>query len=133
MDDACKDVEGKKSTERCPFTLNLLTTTTCLGVYEVEHYYFFSPPLKFRLMRTLLLIFLLFLVLFFFNAQNRAVVGIDFGTEYIKVGIVKVGTPIDIVLNEASKRKSENMVGMLHKDRYFIHSAKAKVFFFKKR
>ena len=41
------------------------------------------------------------------TAVHAAVLGIDYGSEYVKVSIVAPGrTPISIVINEISKRKS---------------------------
>ena len=41
------------------------------------------------------------------DAAHSAVLGIDYGSEFIKVSIVAPGrTPISIVINEISKRKS---------------------------
>ncbi|KAG8528821.1 uncharacterized protein KY384_006510 [Bacidia gigantensis] len=39
------------------------------------------------------------------SAASSAVIGIDFGTEYIKAALVKPGVPLDIVLTKDSKRK----------------------------
>ena len=41
------------------------------------------------------------------SAASAAVLGIDYGSEFVKVSIVAPGrTPISIVINEISKRKS---------------------------
>jgi len=50
--------------------------------------------------------FLLFLI----NCTIGAVLGIDFGSEYIKVAIVAPGAPFKIVLDEMSKRKIPSVV-----------------------
>eukprot|EP01080_Neovahlkampfia_damariscottae_P005139 gene5139-8745_t len=71
-------------------------------------------------------ILIIILLSFFTIVNSRAALGIDFGSEYIKVAVVKIGSPIDLILNEASKRKSENMVGLLGKDRFFASHAKTK-------
>ena len=42
-------------------------------------------------------------------AQN--VLGIDFGSEWIKLAVVQRSAGVQIVLNEASKRKSPNAIG----------------------
>ncbi|KAL0491806.1 HSP70 [Acrasis kona] len=52
-----------------------------------------------------------FIISLFFIAANAAVIGIDLGTDTFKIGIAKSGAPIDLVLNEQSKRKTTTMVG----------------------
>lgn len=42
---------------------------------------------------------------------SAAVIGIDFGARFIKVGIIQPGKGIELVLNEASKRKSSSAAG----------------------
>ncbi len=56
--------------------------------------------------------FLLGLVFLFSSTASAAsaVVGIDFGTEYIKAVLVKPGTPLEIVLTKDSKRKETSAV-----------------------
>jgi hypoxia up-regulated 1 len=77
-------------------------------------------------MRQTLAILLLFLLLTcsLIAYTNAAVVGIDLGTEFIKVGIVKPGSPVDVVLNEQSKRKTPATVGWRFKERHLGESAK---------
>ncbi|KAF1347776.1 stress protein ORP150 [Delphinella strobiligena] len=54
----------------------------------------------------------LLLVLFTGTASAAsAVLGIDFGSSYIKAAIVKPGTPLDIVPTKDSKRKEASVVG----------------------
>jgi len=55
---------------------------------------------------------------------SAAVIGIDLGTEFIKIGIVKPGAPVDAVLNEQSKRKTPAMVGWRNTERHVGESAK---------
>jgi len=57
-----------------------------------------------NLMRTVILLVLLALL---YTVTNAAVIGIDLGSDTFKIGIAKSGAPIDLVLNEQSKRKSE--------------------------
>ena len=53
-----------------------------------------------------------FLFLFAYTASAAsAVLGIDFGTEYIKAALVKPGIPLEIVLTKDSKRKESAAVG----------------------
>lgn len=62
-----------------------------------------SPPLA--------TILPLLLVLFTGTASAAsAVLGIDFGSSYIKAAIVKPGTPLDIVLTKDSKRKEASAI-----------------------
>jgi len=51
-----------------------------------------------------------FLLIFLINCTIGAVLGIDFGSEYIKVAIVAPGAPFKIVLDEMSKRKIPSVV-----------------------
>lgn len=67
---------------------------------------------------------LLLLACSLFVHTNAAVIGIDLGTEFIKVGIVKPGSPVDVVLNEQSKRKTPSTVGWRLKERHLGESAK---------
>lgn len=47
------------------------------------------------------------------------IVGIDFGSKYIKATMVQPGKPFTIVENTASKRKTENMVTLGNENRLF--------------
>ena len=40
-----------------------------------------------------------------------SVIGIDFGSEFLKISLVKPGVPLDIVLTLEGKRKQNTMVG----------------------
>lgn len=44
-------------------------------------------------------------------SASAAVIGIDFGGRFLKVGIIQPGTGIELVLNEATKRKSSAAAG----------------------
>ncbi|KAG9792304.1 actin-like ATPase domain-containing protein, partial [Aureobasidium melanogenum] len=64
-----------------------------------------APPGR-RKISSITFLPLLFLLLLATSAQAAsAVLGIDFGTEYIKAAIAKPGAPIEIVLSKDSKRK----------------------------
>ena len=58
---------------------------------------------------------------------SSSVIGIDYGTEWMKVSIVKLGVPLDIVLNTESKRKTPSVVSLRHGIRYFESAAVAAV------
>merc|ERR1740138_43934 len=45
-----------------------------------------------------------------------AVIGIDFGGRFLKVGIIQPGTGIELVLNEATQRKSSSAAGFFSQD-----------------
>jgi len=45
-----------------------------------------------------------------------AVIGIDFGARFLKVGIIQPGTGIELVLNEATQRKSSSTAGFNSQD-----------------
>ena len=53
-------------------------------------------------------------------ATARAnVMGIDFGTEFMKVALVQPGAPLEIVTNHVSKRKTETSVAFVRGERLF--------------
>jgi len=54
---------------------------------------------------------------------NAAVIGIDLGGEFFKTSLVKPGFPLEIVLNDASKRKTPTMVGFHEGEQYFGNGA----------
>merc|ERR1712166_1093127 len=58
------------------------------------------------------------------SAQMSAVLGIDLGTKFFKVAYVKTGS-FDLVLNEASKRKSPNAVSFSEGERMVGDTANA--------
>jgi hypothetical protein len=60
------------------------------------------------------------------SAQMSAVLGIDLGTKFFKVAYVKTGS-FDLVLNEASKRKSANAVSFNEGERMVGDTANALV------
>lgn len=47
---------------------------------------------------------------------RAAVIGIDFGSRFLKVGIIQPGTGIELVLNEATQRKSSSTAGFNSQD-----------------
>lgn len=48
-----------------------------------------------------------------------AVMSVDFGSEFIKVAIVKPGVPMEIALNKESRRKTPNVLSMRDGERLF--------------
>jgi len=54
---------------------------------------------------------------------QAAVMGVDFGSEFIKVASVKPGTPFHIVVDEQSKRKVPAVVAFDHGERHFGNGA----------
>ncbi|XP_041981667.1 hypoxia up-regulated protein 1 [Aricia agestis] len=57
------------------------------------------------------------------NADAAAVISIDFGSEWMKVGIVSPGVPMEIVLNKESKRKTPAIVAFRDDVRTFGEDA----------
>ena len=49
----------------------------------------------------------------------RSVLGVDLGTSYMKVALVRSGSPLEIVTNMHSKRKTEQLVLFDQKQRFF--------------
>ncbi|KAK9721782.1 lumenal Hsp70 protein [Basidiobolus ranarum] len=62
--------------------------------------------------------FLLALVVFT-QLITATVISIDYGTEWFKVGLVKTGTPIDVVLGRDSKRKVQSVVAIRNNERIY--------------
>ncbi|ETN87225.1 hypothetical protein NECAME_00084 [Necator americanus] len=56
-----------------------------------------------------------------------AAMSIDLGSEFIKIGIVKPGVPMEIVLNKESRRKTPNIVVIRNNERLFAETAAAVV------
>jgi len=56
-------------------------------------------------------------------ADAGSVLGIDLGSEFFKVSLVKPGMPLDIVLNIESKRKTATMVGFNDGEQQFSAAA----------
>jgi len=60
-----------------------------------------------------------FILLFFVSLARGALVGVDFGSETIKVSVVARGqTPIAIAVNEISKRKTTNAIAFASNERF---------------
>lgn len=49
-------------------------------------------------------------VLSVLETASAAVMSIDYGTEWFKVGLIKPGIPLDVALNKDSKRKTQTVV-----------------------
>lgn len=63
------------------------------------------------------------LLSFFTFLTQSAVLGIDFGSNYVKVAIVAPGHPFEVAIDPASKRKSPAIVGFDSGERRFGHDA----------
>ncbi|KAL7317979.1 lumenal Hsp70 protein [Mucor circinelloides] len=50
---------------------------------------------------------------------HAAVMSIDYGTEWFKVGLIKPGMPLDVALNKDSKRKTQSVVTIRHDERIY--------------
>lgn len=57
------------------------------------------------------------------QVDAAAVISIDFGSEWMKVGIVSPGVPMEIVLNKESKRKTPAVVAFRDDVRTFGEDA----------
>lgn len=58
-----------------------------------------------------------------------AAMSIDLGSQYIKIGLVKPGVPMEIVLNKESQRKTPFLVAIRNGERFFSDAAVAIVYF----
>jgi len=56
-----------------------------------------------------------------------SILAIDYGTEFMKVSLMKPGVPFDVLLNRDSKRKIQSTVGWKGEDRLFGSDAFALV------
>ncbi|ELT93277.1 hypothetical protein CAPTEDRAFT_179511 [Capitella teleta] len=81
-----------------------------------------SPLIGVR-MRLLCSAAFLLLAVFHFS-DGLAVMSIDLGSEFMKVAIVKPGVPMEIVLNEESRRKTNVIVAMRNGERMIGEQAK---------
>ncbi|KAI9298831.1 actin-like ATPase domain-containing protein [Neoconidiobolus thromboides FSU 785] len=59
------------------------------------------------------------------SVVQSAVMSIDFGTEWIKIGLVKPSVPFDIVLNRDSKRKTQAVLTIRGTERTFSVNGQA--------
>ncbi|KAI6183411.1 hypothetical protein M3Y97_00486400 [Aphelenchoides bicaudatus] len=50
---------------------------------------------------------------------NLAAMSIDLGSDYMKIGLVKPGVPMEIVLNKESRRKTPTIVAFRNGERFF--------------
>jgi molecular chaperone DnaK (HSP70) len=55
---------------------------------------------------------LFFHFLFLFSRVSSSVIGIDYGTDWLKVSILKPGGAIETVLNRESKRKTNAVINI---------------------
>jgi hypothetical protein len=75
---------------------------------------------KIQAMTKLRLLPLLLLVLLgLWHSVQAAVMSIDYGTEWFKVGLIKPGIPLDIALNKDSKRKTQAVVSIRGNERAY--------------
>lgn len=63
--------------------------------------------------------FLCFLIVLVKNAAGLAVMSVDFGSEFMKIAIVKPGVPMEIVINKESRRKTPTIVTIKDEERLF--------------
>ncbi|XP_055958763.1 hypoxia up-regulated protein 1 isoform X2 [Patella vulgata] len=56
-------------------------------------------------------------------SDGLAVMSVDFGSEYMKIAIVKPGVPMEIVLNKESSRKTRTIVAFRDGERHFSNMA----------
>ncbi|CAJ0935104.1 unnamed protein product, partial [Mesorhabditis belari] len=67
-------------------------------------------------------------ILAFYCLQTEAALAamsIDLGSQFIKIGLVKPGIPMEIVLNKESRRKTPNIVSIRNNERLFADAAAA--------
>ncbi|KAI8889869.1 HSP70-domain-containing protein [Backusella circina FSU 941] len=59
------------------------------------------------------------IALIFLPIYHAAVMSIDYGVEWFKVGLIKPGMPLDVALNKDSKRKTQSVVTIRNHERIF--------------
>ncbi|KAL9965587.1 hypothetical protein ACROYT_G029408 [Oculina patagonica] len=64
-----------------------------------------------------------FLSCFVFSSDGLAVMSVDLGSQFMKVAIVKPGVPMEIVLNQESRRKTPVAVSLRDNERLFSDGA----------
>lgn len=69
------------------------------------------------------LITLTFLSVYIPSIHSTAVMSVDFGSEWMKVGVVSPGVPMEIALNKESKRKTPATVAFRDGERTFGEDA----------
>ena len=75
-----------------------------------------------------ILCFVLAMVLSLLSDQAQAaVMSIDYGAEWFKVGLIKPGIPLDVALNKDSKRKTQAIVTIRDDERLYGSDAVALV------
>lgn len=74
-------------------------------------------------MRLLVAIFCLVSVITVRYVEGLAVMSVDFGTEWMKIGIVSPGVPMEIALNKESKRKTPTVISFRDNVRSFGEDA----------
>ncbi|XP_053669240.1 hypoxia up-regulated protein 1 [Anopheles marshallii] len=73
--------------------------------------------------RMVLLVTLSVVALFVTVANSAAVMSVDLGSEWMKVGVVSPGVPMEIALNKESKRKTPTTIAFRNGDRVFGEDA----------
>lgn len=58
-----------------------------------------------------------------YQVNSAAVMSVDFGSEWMKVGVVSPGVPMEIALNKESKRKTPAVVAFRDGERTFGEDA----------
>ncbi|RUS14370.1 heat shock protein 70 family, partial [Jimgerdemannia flammicorona] len=66
-----------------------------------------------------LLACLLAVLLYGATTASAAVMSIDYGTEWFKVGLIKPGVPLDVALNRDSKRKTQSVITIRGEERFY--------------
>ncbi|XP_041766166.1 hypoxia up-regulated protein 1 [Anopheles merus] len=73
--------------------------------------------------RMLLIVLPMVVALFGTLANSAAVMSVDLGSEWMKVGVVSPGVPMEIALNKESKRKTPTTIAFRNGDRVFGEDA----------
>lgn len=104
-------------------TLTFICVFLPISLLWRRNFHTFSS-LSAKMMRHNVLVYLACFLCLVSCASALTVIGIDFGSEYIKVALVKPGTPFHIVTDETSKRKIPAMIAFDEGERAFGTNAK---------
>jgi molecular chaperone DnaK (HSP70) len=117
-------------TKNCILDITIQVIPLCLASFHFIFFFFLRSSASVAGVnmtgKGALFLALLVAVLALVSATSSGhVIGVDFGSEYIKVAGPHGDKGLDIVLNELSRRKTENFVGFRNGDIYIGDTAKS--------
>uniref|UniRef100_A0A915BBA6 Hypoxia up-regulated protein 1 n=2 Tax=Parascaris univalens TaxID=6257 RepID=A0A915BBA6_PARUN len=92
-----------------------------MGLIQLGYYL----EMKTRLGHMALTLLPFFLTYLSSTDATLAAMSVDFGSQYMKMALVKPGVPMEIVLNKESRRKTPNLIAIRDGERFFGDAALA--------